>query len=213
MGRPGLTSLYGSVVKLTTRENVVKQALLAQSGLRQGQQVLDLGCGLGTLAKAAARKHAGVRVVGLDGDPAILRLGRTFNGEPGGVELLQGFSQALPFPRHSFDVVLSSLFFHHLMPEAKAATLAEVRRILRPGGQLHIADWGAATGAITRALFRPVQALDGQANTADHVEGRIPRYLQDAGFQNVRIERTFLTMFGNLSLFSCRTPESLPDRP
>lgn len=213
MGRPVLTSLYGLVVRLTTRENVVKRALLAQSRLRQGQHVLDLGCGLGTLAKAAAQMHAGVRVVGLDGDPAILRLGRTAVGSAARVELLQGFSQSLPFPRHSFDVVLSSLFFHHLMPEKKAATLAEVHRILRPGGQLHIADWGAASGAFTRALFRPVQALDGRKNTADHVEGRIPQYLRDAGFQNVRVERTFLTMFGNLSLFSCRTAELRPDRP
>jgi len=213
MGRPELTSLYGLVVRLTTRENIVKQALLAQAALRPDYFVLDLGCGLGTLAHEAARKYPGVRVVGLDGDPAILRLGRTAKGNPNGVELLQGFSQALPFPRHSFDVVLSSLLFHHLLPDAKAATLAEAHRILRPGGQLHIADWGAASGALTRALFRPVQALDGRENTADHVEGRIPQYLQDAGFQSVRIERTFLTMFGNLSLFSCRTRRWQPDRP
>lgn len=207
MGRPGLNSLYGLIVRLTTREDSVKQALLTQSALRQGQQVLDLGCGLGTLAKVAAQKIPSVRIVGLDGDPEILHLGQTARGIAAEVALIQGLSQALPFPRHSFDVVLSSLFFHHLMPEAKAATLAEVQRILRPGGQLHIADWGAASGALTRALFRPVRALDGHENTADHVEGRIPQFLIDTGFQNVRIEQTFLTIFGNLSLFSCRTAQ------
>jgi hypothetical protein len=98
--------------------------------------------------------------------------------------------------------VLCSLLLHHLTPEAKTATLAEIRRVLRPGGELHIADWGAATGPVTRTLFKPVQKLDGTANTADHVAGRLPLYLSAAGFSDVRVRRNFHTVFGILSLFS-----------
>ena len=72
---------------------------------------------------------------------------------------------------------------------------------MRPGGALYVADWGAATGRMSRALFRSIERLDGTPNTIDHVMGRFPDYLSQAGFQQVEIRESFLTIYGVLSLY------------
>ncbi len=199
-----LNPLYDLVTRLTTRERKFRKALLAQSDLQPGFDVLDVGCGTGTLTYAANEREPDARVVGLDGDRTILEIAARKRSNRGqDVVFAEGFCHELPFRGQSFDRVLCSLLLHHLQPDAKAATLAEIRRVLRPGGQLHIADWGAASGPITRALFKPVQKLDGLSNTRDHVEGRLPVYIADAGFRDVRVRCDFHTVFGVLSLFSC----------
>jgi SAM-dependent methyltransferase len=67
-----LTGLFDPVSKLTTREGAFKRRVLERASLREGERVLDLACGTGTLALAAARSVPGLRVVGVDSDPAIL---------------------------------------------------------------------------------------------------------------------------------------------
>jgi ubiquinone/menaquinone biosynthesis C-methylase UbiE len=203
-----LNPLYDLVMRLTTRERTIKKALLAQSDIRPGFDVLDIGCGTGTLTFAINERQADAQVVGLDGDRAILEIAaRKRRNHDQNVTFVEGLCGDLPFATQSFDRVLCSLLLHHLQPDAKAVTLAEIHRVLRPGGRLHIADWGAASGPITRALFKPVQALDGFPNTIDHVEGRLPQYISRAGFSDVRVRRDFFTVFGIVSLFSC-----IPDR-
>jgi len=68
---------------------------------------------------------------------------------------------APPFAPSSFDRVVSSLVFHHLTSENKRRTLVKVRELLRPGGELHIADWGRPHNALMR-----VAALVSVSSTA-----------------------------------------------
>lgn len=202
-----LTPFYDAIVRFTSRERAFKDRLLRQADLRPGDDVLDLACGTGTLTLWAKKIQPDARVVGLDGDPAVLEIARRKTLERGAeVEFHEGLSYQLPFADDSFDCVLTSLFFHHLEPDQKVATLGELRRVLRPGGAVHIADWGQATGPVSRALFYTIQLLDGFSNTSDHVEGRLPRYLSESGFEEVRVRESLLTAYGVLSLFSCRRP-------
>ena len=197
-----LTPCYDFVVATTTREKRFKRRLLQQASLQPGWDVLDLGSGTGTLALWAKQAQPAARIVGLDGDPQILEIARRkARKRRCEIEFREGLSYRLPFEDNSFDCVLSSLFFHHLVPDDKRATLVEVRRVLRPGGELHIADWGAAVGPVSRALFRAGQRLDGEANTIDHVTGRFQDYLSQAGFQQVEVRESFFTVYGVLSLF------------
>lgn len=197
-----LTPSYDTVVRLTTRERAFKSALLRQAHIESGQRVLDLACGTGTLAIAIKRLCPGAEILGIDGDDEMLEIARKkARAAEAAIEFDQGFSFALPYPEGHFDRVTSSLFFHHLSWPDKVRTAAELHRVIRPGGELHVADWGRATGTVMRAAFLAVQLLDGFANTRDNVAGRLPKIFAGAGFQEVAETQTFATPLGTMSLY------------
>lgn len=207
LGFRWLTPFYDGVVRVTTRERTFKQALLDQAGLSSGQNVLDLACGTGTLALWAKQRIPGLRLVGLDGDAEVLARARA-KAQAAGLEIAfdEGLSTSLPYAEHRFDRVLSSLFFHHLDRENKSRTLAEAFRVLKPGGELHVADWGRAANPLMRAAYYAIQLLDGFENTADNVKGLLPELIRGAGFTGVVETRRFSTMWGTLSLYRAVKP-------
>lgn len=197
-----LTVIYDPAVRITTRESTFKAALLRQAGLQPGDQVLDLGCGTATLTIAAKQLQPEAVLTGLDGDPAILLRARNKAARAGvNIHFDEALSHRMPYADASFDAVLSSLFFHHLGRDSKIATLREIRRVLKPQGSLHIADWGKAANPLMRALFYGIQMLDGFPTTADNVAGRLPDFMRECGFREVEETCRFATMFGTLSLY------------
>ncbi|MBI3476345.1 MAG: class I SAM-dependent methyltransferase [Acidobacteria bacterium] len=209
LGYRWLTRFYDPVVRLTTREAMFKDALLREANIQDGYRVLDLGCGTGTLAVFAKYAHRGAEVFGLDGDPEVLKLARA-KLETAGIEVQfdQGLASALPYADESFDRVLSSLFFHHLPSEMKLEAMREVLRVLRAGGEFHIADWGKATSLAMRVAFVGVQLLDGFATTTDNVRGLLPDLLGLAGFEEVQTTNSYVTILGTLSLYRARKPST-----
>ncbi len=207
LGFRWLTPLYDTVLRVTTRERTFKQALLDQAGLAPGQDVLDLACGTGTLTLWAKQKVPGLRLAGLDGDADVLARARA-KAQAAGVEIAfdEGLSTSLPYPDRRFDRVLSSLFFHHLDRDAKQRTLAQAFRVLKPGGELHVADWGRAANWLMRGAYFAIQLLDGFDNTADNVNGLLPDFVRAAGFTGVLEARRFSTMWGTLSLYRAAKP-------
>ncbi|OFW27742.1 MAG: hypothetical protein A3H97_09050 [Acidobacteria bacterium RIFCSPLOWO2_02_FULL_65_29] len=202
-----LTRFYDGLVRWTTREAVFKDALLAQLGRAPGEQLLDVGCGTATLSVELSRRFPQARVVGLDADGAALAIARTKAAGAGvQLDLEQAFADRMPFTSGSFDAAVSSLFFHHLRRDAKRAVLAEIFRVLKPGGSLHVADWGRPTGPAMRAAFLLVQALDGWETTRDSVAGVLPELMSQAGFANVRHARNFATALGTMALYSTVKP-------
>ncbi len=200
-----LTPLYDPLVAFTTRERAFKDALLRQAAIAGRMQVLDLACGTGTLAIAAKKQHAEATVHGLDGDPQILARARAKAAAASAeIHLTEGLSFDLPYADGRFDRVLSSLFFHHLVHDDKIRTLAEVHRVLRADGELHIADWGEPGNPLMRALSKGIEVLDGREQTADNLAGRLPSMVASAGFADVRQGPSFQTPFGVLRLLSAQ---------
>jgi len=193
-----LTGVFDRVLRLTMCDEGFKARLLDQAEVGHGLRVLDLGCGTGTLASMAARR--GAEVTGLDADAAALHLARK-NAGPLAVTLVEGLSSTAELPQESFDVVLSSLFFHHLAGEAKRTTMRRAYGWLRPGGSNHIADWGRAANPLMRGLFYGIQLLDGFEATSDNVRGLLPTMLEEAGFEAVEETRSESTVFGTLSFY------------
>ena len=197
-----LTAIYDPVARWTTRESVVKKALVDQAKLTTCMSVLDLASGTGTLAIIIKRKFPDVDVVGVDGDPRILQIANAKSESAKvKIEFDQGLATQLPYADSSYDRVFSTLFFHHLGNSDKARAFAEIFRVLKPGGQLHVADWGKPTNFLMRLLFYPIQWLDGFANTKDNVEGQLPNIIQHSGFNDVQIDKQFSTVFGTLTLY------------
>ena len=122
------------------------------------------------------------------------------------VSFEQGTAFDLHYRDNSFDRVISSLVFHHLTGQNKARTLREVFRALRPGGELHVADWGEPTNILMRGAFLLVQLLDGFKNTSDNVRGLLPEMFLEAGFLDLRRSGAFNTVFGTLRFYSARKP-------
>ncbi len=202
-----LTPLYDRVVALTTRERTFKRALLDQAAIEPGRQVLDVGCGTGTLAIAAQRRQPGVQVSALDADPAILAIAARKARHAGAdIAFDLGRSSALPYADECFDRVLSSLFFHHLSWGDKLLTARQMHRVLRPAGELHVADWGRAGGVASRTGFLAIQILDGFDTTSDNVAGLLPVLFVSAGFRHVEETRRIPTVFGIVSLYRAVKP-------
>jgi ubiquinone/menaquinone biosynthesis C-methylase UbiE len=203
-----LTPLFDYVAAATVRDGALKRRLLAHAAIAPGEEVLDVGCGTGTLAVEAARAAPGVRVTGLDADPAILRRARRRAAE---AELEIGFAEgrstALPYADASFDVVLSTLFFHHLPDGAKRDTAAELMRVLRRGGRLVVGDIGRPRDPLMRIAARATtQLLDGVATTALNVRGELPDVLAGAGFEAVAVRDRLRAPTGSYEVISAVRP-------
>ena len=98
------------------------------------------------------------------------------------------------------------MFFHHLSWQDKLRTARELFRVLRPGGELHIADWGRPTNIVMRGLFLMIQCLDGFATTRDNAAGRLVTLFEQAGFTDVSERETISTIYGTMALYSAVKP-------
>jgi ubiquinone/menaquinone biosynthesis C-methylase UbiE len=181
------------------------QHLVEHMAIQPGQGILDVGCGTGTLALLIKERHPQSEVVGLDPDPQILAIARRKAARSGAeVRFDVGYADRLPYPDASFDRVTSSLVFHHLTREIKRAALGEAHRVLRPGGELHIADIGRASGVLMRLAVRPIVLLDGTDRVKDNLAGRLPEFMTESGFTEVVDCEPFGTTFGPVSLYRAR---------
>jgi ubiquinone/menaquinone biosynthesis C-methylase UbiE len=137
--------------------SLIKSRHLSLVNPKPEQRVLDVGCGTGKTLQLLHEKSRGeVRLHGLEPSSDMLREARV-NLHGLGVELSEGFAQKLPYPTNHFDWVISTQVLHHLPLAEKKKMLAEMHRVLKPGGHLVLSDWGAPTtlpGRFLNLLWR-----------------------------------------------------------
>ena len=202
LGIRALTRFYEPVVRWTMKDDRMKGWIVDALDLRDGMRVADIGCGPGALAVRIKKARPGITVVGVDGDPEVLAQARSkAMAARAEVTFVQGLATAPPLEDASFDRVVMSLVLHHLSREDKRQALRAAHALLRPGGKLHVIDWGEARSLTSRAAFLSIQILDGFANTADHVRGALPDYIGDAGFGRVDEMRREATVYGVVSFY------------
>jgi ubiquinone/menaquinone biosynthesis C-methylase UbiE len=194
-----LTGLYDPLIGVTTRERATKGRLVELAGLADGQRVLDVGCGTGTLALLAKAAAPGTDVVGVDADLEMLERARAKPGA-GEIRFDEGMADELPYEDASFDRVLSSLVFHHLPRPVKDGAAREIARVLRPGGQFHLADFGPPGDPLMWGLSRLVRYGDG-SSTVDNFAGALPEILRQAGLRCDGERERMRTGFGTLCFY------------
>ncbi|MBN8579227.1 MAG: class I SAM-dependent methyltransferase [Anaerolineae bacterium] len=189
------TPIYDPLLKWIMREETFKQGLLRQVGIVPAMQVLDLGCGTGTLTLMLKRAHPDAVITGLDGDSQVLDIARQ-KSRGMNIQWDEGLASALPYPDSTVDRVVTSLVIHHLSTEEKRRAFNEMYRVLKPQGQLHVLDFGAPHSAFTRLIAKYMRRLE---ETADNFDGLIPLFIKEAGFGGVEEAKHFVTIFGPLS--------------
>lgn len=198
-----LTPLYDPLVQLVLREREVKQQLVDQAGIRPGMTVVDLGCGTGTLAILVKQSAPAAHVIGVDVDPKILDIARGKIAAAGlDVELRQGLVHEVGLEPGSVDRALSTLVLHHLTADEKLGAMRTLRGALKPGGELHVADFGPSHNLLMSIVSTPFRFFDGHARTGDNFDGRVPELMREAGFHDVATRGQRMTLFGSLHYWS-----------
>ena len=181
----------------------VYETLLTQAELADCRRVLEIGCGTGNLTIRAKRAHPEVEAIGCDPDPLALDRARRKAGQLTGIRFERGYAQHLPYADGEFDRVLSSMMLHHLDDDAKTAAAAEVFRVLRPDGRLHLVDIGgdmtAGDGLAARLVMRSHHAT---GNLGD----AIPRLLGAAGFDCIQVATHRQRVVGRLTYYRATRP-------
>ena len=202
-GHDWLLPLYDPLQRWLIREGV-KRALVDDANIRPDQRVLDIGCGTGTLTILIQQLHPQAEVVGLDPDPKALAIAKQKSEKAGvAINFVRGFADEIPYPPASFDRVLSSFMFHHLTRDEKLGTLRDVSRVLRPGGSLHLLDFGRPRSPYSSILAR---LLHRGQHLRDNIEGRIPSLMNESGFAESAEVAHRSTVFGTISCYRAILP-------
>jgi ubiquinone/menaquinone biosynthesis C-methylase UbiE len=201
-GRDALLPGYDLLTRLLGM-NRVYDTLVAQAEIAAGLRVLEIGCGTGNVTTRVKRAEPGADVVGTDPDPlALARAQRKARGMTG-IRFERAYAQELPFADGEFDRVLSSMMLHHLDYDMKAGAAAEIHRVLRPGGVLHIVDIGgpvtASDGLMARRMLRSPHAAGNLGDT-------IPRLLTTVGLDCTEIGTRRSRFIGRLTFYRATRP-------
>ncbi len=161
------------------REQAFRQRIADLARLQPGEIVLDVGCGTGTLAMVARQRVGEIgRVAGIDPSPQMIaRASRKAVRRGLAIDFQVGVIEHLSFPDQSFDVVLSTFMMHHLPDDLKRRGLAEIARVLKPGGRLLVLDMKGPAGPW-------------KSNIADQ-----PALMKEAGFSQVETGETSFSGF------------------
>jgi ubiquinone/menaquinone biosynthesis C-methylase UbiE len=206
LGRPELTRAYDLVLALVAREGRWRRMLLDALDPRDGELIVDIGCGTGSQAIAIKKKRPGARVIGIDPDPNVLDIARA-KAKAAGVEIewRQGLGgQAADLIGEGVaDAVISSLVLHQCDVPVKGEILRAMARLAKPGARVLIADYGRQRGPM-RLLFRMVQAVDGFERTEFNAVGALPGLMRASGLSEVTERNRIATLTGSISLYVTR---------
>jgi ubiquinone/menaquinone biosynthesis C-methylase UbiE len=181
------------------------RSLAVASQARSGDRILDVGCGTGYFARMLVEVVGPLgAVVGVDAAPEMVAHAALRSRSVSNCTFDVGNAAALSFPDSSFDIVVSSLTMHHLAAADQLKAVGEMRRVLRPGGKLLIAEFQAPTGHVWRLLLGPtglaamahavphVQALVAEVGFAEIERGQVPPVLQYVRATNVAASSVLL---------------------
>ncbi len=170
-------SRWSFYVEATVRET------LERLSVRAGDRILDVACGTGFLLSTLAERGPDLELTGVDPTPEMVEVASRRLGPA--ARLVLGRAEALPFAADRFDVVVTTNSFHYF--RQPAAALAEMRRVLEPGGRLVITDW--CDDFLACRVYDRVLSVVSRAHQHTYGEVRCRAALEEASFSAVRVDR------------------------
>ena len=182
LGSPRLYDVFAALF-FFGRRRATFQALIRAAGVQAGQRVLDVGCGTGYFARllADAVGPDGL-VVGVDPSAAMIAYARRKAAGRSNCEFQVGAAEALQFPADHFDVAVTSLVMHHLPDDLRVRALQDIRRVLRPGGSVLVAEAQHPRHGLGWRLLARVHGYDRMARKVPRLEPLVGA----AGFGEIR---------------------------
>ena len=193
-----LTPFYDLVMKLM-RESTIKNDIVKSVNIKKNHKVLDLGCGTATLTILLKKTYPDAEIVGLDGDPKVLKIAKSkINQENLDIHIDEGMSFELPYADNSFDLVVSSLMFHHLNHKNKIRTFKEISRVLRDDGKLYFVDFGEPHNTLMYLISLIMRHFE---ETSDNISGLLPEMFLKVRFSKIQEIEKYSTIFGSVYLY------------
>lgn len=180
--------VYDTLVPLMTLglERRYHRIVIRQLALRGGEQILDIGCGTGTLTRdiAAAlsdKEHS--RCTGLDAAEKMIEVARRKAADIPNIHFDAAIAEHLPYESESFDAGVSTFFFHHIHFELKKKVLAETARVLKPGGRFIVVDVDIPSAWFGALCAQSGHWLFQQNEIAENIEGKLREAFGASPFQ------------------------------
>lgn len=190
------------LVKWFMRESAINNRLVEQGRVDKGHRVLDLGCGNATLSMLIKKAQPGAEVIGIDGDRKIIEIAESKTRAQGiSIPLYDAKVFDIPCRDNYFDRVFANMLFHQLTTKDKIRTAEEIHRILKPGGELHVADFGMPQNALMALIARISRKFE---EMDDNIQGLLPHIAYAADFGQIETTMEFMTIFGTVSLFRAK---------
>jgi ubiquinone/menaquinone biosynthesis C-methylase UbiE len=168
------------------REKEIRRMTVEMAGIKPGDNVLEIGCGTGSLTLVAKAQAGQGNVCGIDAAPEMVEVARGKAARTGtSIEFKQGFLQEIPYPDRSFDQVLCSFMIFHTSQGVRVKGFTEIARVLKPGGRVFILDTSTPTRPWVKRI---VKLLMGRM--VSHSLSELLPVLQSSGFKDIQVGPT-----------------------
>ena len=184
-----LNAMAGCYDMLTPAEKSrLRQKQIELTGIKEGDTVLEVGCGTGVMS-ILARLNAGNRgkVHGVDiAEKMIIQARKKAEKYGLDIDFKVASIDSLPFPDNHFNVVIASLMFHHLPVRIKESGLKEIHRVLKGNGRFLLSDFSTPGILVAPLMFLLLFWL---GSTRYQLLGKLPGLIRKTGFTNITIAK------------------------
>jgi ubiquinone/menaquinone biosynthesis C-methylase UbiE len=186
---------YDSYMKKVTlgREQVLREVTVDLAQVKPGDSVLEIGCGTGSLTLAAKRRVGSTgEAFGIDQIPGMVAASQHKAAQANEkITFQQGSIDNLPFMDNRFDVALCSFMIFHMSDETRRKGIAEIQRVLKPGGRLLVLDMALPDQPVQKAIAKLFFG-----GMLEHELRELSPLMEASGFSNVELGPANFTILG-----------------
>lgn len=186
---------YDSYMKKITlgREQKLRVTTIELANIKQGDSVLEVGCGTGTLTLEVKRKAGpSGNVYGIDIIPGMIELSRQKAAKAEvDITFELGSIDNIPFPDNKFDAVMCSFMIFHMSDAVRHKGIDEIYRVLKPNGRLLVIDIALPSRPVSRAIAKLFLGF-----MLKHDLKELFPMMEASGFLNIELGQAKFRIFG-----------------